>query len=434
MTATSFASSRGRAFGIAIALAVSAALIASPSAFGAGDPVSNGKLSLSVTKGFKKELKRNGVRMGPKKFKIKPSGSSINPINGAGKLKLRGKLKFRGHGEKVVARKLTARIGVKGGNLKGTVRGRKVLLMRLRSKPGGAKVDRIGFGARVSRVSARLSSKLANLVNRKLDLNSLVASRRLAKVTVTEQPETVQVLGGTASTTGASRPSPSPPFGEPGPYPAAVKLGLGHCVDGSSAGAGTTGEAGIQPIAPATQPGGPGTTIFLPVVSGTISPNADDGNVQQSGGVRLIKNRVIDGSGLGFGDCTNGGAGPFPGELLQTDQVVRLGEKDVQSTVTIAGAPPGFPLSGNIGSAIGQTLDNTNTVVSADPVNRTITTTGTQVKITETSATTLNGVFPCVNNTALPIGVPCADATNPNTAILKGEDLFGSSTLTVTVR
>ena len=137
---------------------------------------------------------------------------------------------------------------------------------------------------------------------------------------------------------------------------------------------------------------------------------------------------------MGFGDCTNGGAGPYPGELLQTDQVVRLGEKDVQSTVTIAGAPPGFPLSGNIGSAIGQTLDMTNTVVSADPVNKTISTTGTLVKITELSATTLNGVFPCVNNVVLPIGNPCNDASSQNTAILKGGDLFGTSTLTVTVR
>jgi hypothetical protein len=50
------------------------------------------------------------------------------------------------------------------------------------------------------------------------------------------------------------------------------------------------------------------------------------------------------------------------------------------------------------------------------------------------SATTLNGVFPCVNNVVLPIGNPCSDANYPNTAIVKGGDLFGTSTLTVVVR
>jgi hypothetical protein len=235
------------------------------------------------------------------------------------------------------------------------------------------------------------------------------------------QPETVQVLGGTASTTGAT----TPVFPAPGPYPVGVKLGLAHCVVGSSTG--TTGFSGIQPIAPATQPGGLGTTIFLPVIGGTISPNADAGNVQQSGGVKLIKNLTIDDVPGNGSDCGNG----FGGELNQTDQVVRLGEKDVQSQVNIAAAPPGFAPTGNIGTVIGQTLDTTNTVVTSDPVNRTISTTGTLVKITETSAQSLNGIFPCVNQPggAAPF---CNESTN--TAVFKGGDLFGGSTLTVVTR
>ncbi len=425
---SSFVRDRGRALGVAVALAVSAALVASPMALGAGDPVAKGKFSLNVTKGFKKELKRNGVHMGPKNFKIKSvAGSAINPVSGTGKLSLKGKLKFRGHGSKVVAGKLTVKIGKKGGNVKGKVGGRKLLLMRLRSKTGGVKVVRQGFGAKITRVSARLSNKLAKAVNKKLGLDSLTTSRKVAAITATEQPETVKVLGGTASTTGAS--SPSPAAGQPGPYPVAVKFGLGHCVVGNTTG--TTGQAGIQPIAPASQPGGPGTTIFLPVTGGTISPTADDGNVQQAGGVRIIKNITVNSGPTG--DCTNGGQN-FTGTLDQTDQVTRLGEKDVQSTVNVVAAPPGFAPTGNVGSVIGQSLDTTGTVVSADPANKTISTTGTLVKITETSATTLNGIFPCVNNNPLPTGAPCNDASSPNTAILQGGDLFGSSTLTVTVR
>jgi hypothetical protein len=410
---------RARALAVITALAASVALVSVPAASGAvnGDPIATSVLKFNLKGAFKKQLKRNGVKMVPKKLTLSKAQSDVVPTTGKADLRFK-KITFKKGNKKVV-------YGNVKGSLPGIVKGNNGKLFRL-SK---AKVARNGFGANLTGINVKFLGAAAKKINKKLDLNSLHAGSA-GKMSLSYQPETVMVLGGTASTTGASTPSPS--LGQPGPYPAAVKLALGHCVDGSTAGAGTTGVAGIQPIAPATQPGGPGTTIFLPVVGGTISPNADGGNVQQSGGVKLIKNRVIDGSGLGFGDCTNDGAGPFPGELNQTDQVVRLGEKDVQSQVNVAAAPPGFAPTGNIGTVIGQSLDTTSTVVAADPVAKTITTTGTQVKITETSATTLNNLFPCVNDTALPIGVPCTDG--PNTAILKGGDLFGSSTLTVVVR
>lgn len=425
MGVTSIAKDRGRAFGIAIALAASAALVANPAAFGAGDPVATGNFKLKLGGAFKAQLNANGVKMKPKSLKFK--SGSLDPTTGGGSLELKKKLTFKKGNKKLVYSKLRVKLGANGK--KGNIRGSKGKIFQLK----GGKLARNGFGADLTGVKVKFLKSAAKKINKALDLSSLHQGSA-GKVSFAEQPETVEVLGGTATTTGATRPSPAPPFGEPGPYPAAVKLALGHCVNGSSTG--TTGFAGIQPISPATQPGGPGTTISLPVVGGTISPTADSGNVQQSGGVKLVKNLTINGNAMGFGDCTNGGGAgtPYPGELLQTDQVVRLGEKDVQSTVTIAGAPPGFPLSGNIGTAIGQSLDQTSTVVSADPATKTITTTGTLVKITEASATTLNGVFPCVNNVVLPIGNPCSDASSPNTAILKGGDLFGTSTLTVTVR
>jgi hypothetical protein len=398
---------------------MAAALAASPVASGAvsGDPIASSVFKVKLSSAFKKQLRQNGVKMVPKKLKLGKGQSDVVPTTGKADLRL-GKITFKKGSKKVV-------YGNVKGSLPGILKGNNGKLFRLTK----AKVTRNGFGANLTGINVKFLGTAAKKINRKLGLDSLHAAS-LGKMSLSYQPATVQILGGTASTTGASRPTPAPPFGEPGPYPVAVKLGIAHCVVGSTAATPpTTGVAGIQPIAPASQPGGPGTTIFLPIIGGTISPTADAGNVQQSGGVKLIKNIVINGGGT-FGDCTNGGSN-FGGELNQTDQVVRLGEKDVQSQVNIAAAPTGFAPTGNIGTVIGQTLDTTGTVVTSDPVTRTISTTGTLVKVTETSATTLNGIFPCVNQ---PGGnAPfCNDGTN--TGIIKGGDLFGGSTLTVVVR
>jgi hypothetical protein len=409
---TSIARTRGRALVVVTAVAMTAALAASPVASGAvnGDPIASSVFKVKLSSAFKKQLRQNGVSMKPKKLKLGKGQSDVVPTTGKADLRL-GKITFKKGGKKVV-------YGNVKGSLPGILKGTNGKLFRLTK----AKVARNGFGANLYGIEVKFLGAAAKKINKKLGLHSLHAAS-LGKMTLNYQPATVQILGGTASTTGASRPSPA--FAEAGPYPVSVKLGFGHCVNGSSNG--TAGFPGIQPIAPATQPGGPGTTIFLPIIGGTISPTADAGNVQQSGGVKLIKNLTINGGGS-FGDCTNGGAGPYPGELNQTDQVVRLGEKDVQAQVNVAAAPPGFAPTGNIGTVIGQTLDTTGTVVTADPATRTISTTGTLVKVTETSATSLNGIFPCVNTT------PCSDATNPSTAVLKGGDLFGGSTLTVVTR
>jgi hypothetical protein len=407
---TSAARDRAHAFGIVIAMAVSAALIASPVASGAvsGDPIETGTFKLKLSGAFKNQLARNGVKIVPKNLGLQKGKSDVVPTTGKADLQFK-KVTFKKGNKKVVYGKLK-------GSLPGIVKGTSGKLLKITR----GKTTRNGFGANLTGINVKFLGAAAKKINKKLDLNSLHAGH-VGKMSLDYQPETVQVLGGTASTTGAT----TPVFPTPGPDPVGVKLGLAHCVVGSSTG--TTGFSGIQPIAPATQPGGLGTTIFLPVIGGTISPNADAGNVQQSGGVKLIKNLTIDNVPGNGSDCGNG----FGGELNQTDQVVRLGEKDVQSQVNIAAAPPGFAPTGNIGTVIGQTLDTTNTVVTSDPVNRTISTTGTLVKITETSAQSLNGIFPCVNQPggAAPF---CNESTN--TAVFKGGDLFGGSTLTVVTR
>jgi hypothetical protein len=414
----SIASARGRLCVLVAALTAAIALVSIPAAFAVdGDPIATSVFKVKLSKAFKKQLKQNGVRMVPKKLKLGKGQSDVDPTTGKADLRL-GKITFKKGGKKVV-------YGNVKGTLPGNLKGNNGKLFHL-SK---SKVTRDGFGADLTGVKVKFLAAAAKKINKKLGLHSLHAMRA-GNLSLSYQPQTVKILGGTASTTGAAHPSPADPA--PGPYPVSVKLGAAHCVVGSSTG--TTGQAGIQPIAPATQPGGPGTTIFLPIIGGTISPTATDGNVQQSGGVKLIKNlniTPVPGNGSHCDNDTGSPATAFLGEINQTDQVVRLGEKDIQSQVSIPAAPPGFAPTGNLGTVIGQSLDTTGTVVTANPANHTISTTGTLVKITDTSAATLNGLFPCVNTPGG--GAPfCNDGTN--TAILKGGDLFGGSTLTVTVR
>jgi hypothetical protein len=74
---------RGRALGVVIALAMVGALLSVQTAFGAGDPVASGTFAFKFSSGFKHQLKSNGVKLKPKKLKIKSAGSSLDPITGA---------------------------------------------------------------------------------------------------------------------------------------------------------------------------------------------------------------------------------------------------------------------------------------------------------------------------------------------------------------
>jgi len=162
---TSIERDRGREIGIVVILVVSVALLSAPTAFGAGDPVASGTLSFKRSSGFKHQLKSNHVKLKPKAFSIKV-GSSVDPITGAGTLKL-GKITFKKGNKKVVYGSAKATLGANGGkgNIKGS--GGKVFSL------SGGTVVRNGFGATVSGVKVKLLKGAAKKINRKLELHSL---------------------------------------------------------------------------------------------------------------------------------------------------------------------------------------------------------------------------------------------------------------------
>ncbi len=464
MVVTSIVRDRGRVLGIAVALVVSAALVTAPMALGAGDQVAKGKFSLKVTKGFKKALKKNSVHMGPKNFKIKSGPSRLNPVGGTGKLVLKGKLKFRGHGKKVVASKLIAKIGNKGGNLKGRISGANKTLFRLRSKPGkGNKVVRVGFGAKVSRVSARLGKPLAKAVNKKLGLNSLVTSRKVAQVFASEQPKTVAITGGYAYVDipcGYLPPFSNPAFEPlcPGagsdPNTVAAKQPA-HCIGPADGVVVVKGDDPNNPARLSTvtgadpvlgpPPSGVAAHFRFPVTGGTVSPAGNDGVLQLAGGVR-IQSGYTGADALVFGADPAACADETPGEstshsILDTVNLApNLGLLNIQAQTVVGGDNPGCTFTGggppgcgvfagDKGIAIGQVIDASAITVSADPTAHTVAVNGGVIKNNATATTVLNGLFPDGNT-------PAECVTNPSSAptCFKDGDKFGISTLNVSTR
>ncbi|MGH2981739.1 MAG: hypothetical protein ACRDKV_06830 [Solirubrobacterales bacterium] len=435
---------RGRAFGIVTALAVSAAMVASPAAFGAGDPIASGKVSFKVPNGFKKKLKRNRVRMKPKNFRIRPSASNLDPVAGGGRIKLKGKMKFRGHGKKLVIRRLEIKYGDDGGNIKGRTGGRRFKLFRIRSNPGGAETTRVGFGARVTDIHARMTWRLAKRINRKLNLNSLFGGQRVAKLTISEQPETVQVNSGFVFVdipVGFLPPSAIVGSGTD-PNTVAAKQ-PSHCLDPSAAVAAIPGD----PSNPARftsltapdpvlgpPPSGMAARLRFPVTGGTVSPAGNDGVIQVVGGVRLMTGET----GLGAiifpqpAICSDTDPSPTAStSILDTENLApNLGLLNVQANTTIRGTSPGcngtgaacgpalFP--GNKGVAIGQVIDASGIAVSADPNAHTVNISGALIRNNQTATTVLSGLFPNAS------GNPAQDFAN--------NDKFGISTLSVNVR
>jgi hypothetical protein len=356
-------------------LAVGAFLLPTASARAAGDDVERGSLRFGISGAFTKQLRQNGVKMSPRAFKI--SEGAINPLNGAGEVSLRGRLRFRRGAEKIVFRQLTATLPADGeaGYLRGKGRRKFGLLARNPTKLfslRGGKVARNGFGARVSRVKVRLLRGAAKRVNRKLDLHSLRRAR-VGSLSVSEQPKTVAVTGGTATVT----PNPNRTVGS---GTIASKL-ADHCIPFIS---------GSTAIAPGVENDTDVTNPFFvyPVRGGTVGPHGDDGEVELAGGQRLANSRV---SGEVGSACKTA---PYPpvGVLEQTDFKYNLLNEYLSSHLVVGGEHQP-PLAGDRGEGIGSNLDLANATVAADPEAHTVMIKGIVIRINKGGALNLNSVF-----------------------------------------
>jgi hypothetical protein len=389
---TSIARDRGRAIGVALALAILAALLLAPLASGAADPIQSGKLTLKLSSSFKKQLKKNHVSMKPTNFTI--NGGTLDPATGAGTVNLKGKLTFKKGGKKVVYSKLKATLG-KNGNIKG--KAGKVFSLK------GGKVTRNGFGANITNVKLKFLKSAAKKINKSLGLHSLKQGNAGKATANNVQPSEVTLVSGTSTL--------SPDFGTFAKF-------ANHCVDPT--GTGSTGTPGIAPVAPATAIAGP--AFQFPVTGGTVGLTGQSGAIQGAGGIQITQNINVNVSGS---NC-NLVVGATPNVLTQDQLVVDLNSKQVQAHIVIANTGQAA-LDGDKGTAFIGTIDLSGAQVTTDAATRHITIKNAVAAFNATSALVLNGVFPCDFTHGINMTTGCDDpSVNPASAAFVTGDKIGT--------
>jgi hypothetical protein len=356
-------------------------------ALGAQDPVEKGSLKLKLSNGFADALEGQGVKMTPTSFSV--DSGSIDPIDGTGTLTLKGRLRFRTETRKLVFRKVNARLGGDGMLKLGGVR-----MFRLQ----GGQVKRNGFGAQVNGVDAKLTSKGARKLRRRLGLHGL-RHMSAGQITVSEQPHTVEVTGGMVHLV------PAPNL-TPGSGTLASKL-ASHCVNFIS------GNTAITPAVKVENDPDPSAPYYdFPVNGGTIGPDAAAGRVELGGGLQVMNTNAS------FGSCNS--SSPPLATLMQTELAYKMGTKSISSRVVVTGATPDD--AGDQGVVDGSDLDLSTATVSADPGADRITVKGIVIRQKKGAALLLNQVFP--------------QRTNHVNGAQEFEtgDLFGVADITVTTR
>ncbi|MGH2981738.1 MAG: hypothetical protein ACRDKV_06825 [Solirubrobacterales bacterium] len=380
------ASNNASRFAAFAAASLCAALALAPAASGAGDPVANGHFELALSTAFKKQLKEKSASVKARGLSVE--AGSVDPVTGAGSLNLGGTVKFKYRRKRVVFGNLEVTLGP-NGRLKGSVLRRggtpkrgATTLFRL----SGGSVIREGFGARISGLQASFARRGAKKLRRKLGVR--LPRRTAGSLAVYIQPETVEVLGGTATVSQDLSPGGI-----------ADKL-RAHCIDPV---------AGVSPTGAATQPGGPGTPFLVPVSGGTISPTGwTAGVVDLAGGLDV----EVGGPGLPGGCPTSSVATIHFAKLA-----VNVAHESVKLELSASGPASPFPgmvlpleLQGNTDSA----------TMLADPATHTLTASGVVLGVDHSAAWAMNTFLPH------PSG-------GPSTQFQVG-DLFGSAGMTVQVR
>jgi hypothetical protein len=425
--------------GVVAVLTAAVALVSVPAAFGAvdGDPIATKTFKFKLSGSFKKQLKKNGVKMKPKKLKL--TKGDVDPTTGAADVRL-GKVTFKKGSKKIVFNNLK-------GSMPGKVKANEGAIFKLTAP----KVARNGFGADLTGIKFKFLKSAAKKVNKALGLHSLKKGVA-AKASLSYQPETVKITSGFVfvnipcgflpplqpALAGACPGSGADPGTVAAKQPA-------HCIgpaDGVSVIPGDPANpARFSSVTSADPvlgppPAGVGARFRFPVTGGTISPAGNDGVVQVSGGVRLASGYTgLD--VVAFGARTAGcDASETPGpttshSFLDTLNLApNLGLSNVQADTTIGGTSPGCNgtgaacglaiIPGPKGIAIGQALDTAGQTVSADASTKKITVSGGLIRNNATATTVLNGLFPNASG-------------NPARAFTDG-DKFGIPTLDVNTR
>lgn len=283
---------RGKTLPVAIlAVALVAMLAIAPLASAASDPVKSGTTTLTINGGFSNKAKKAGVKIAAvKPSKIKGTkasfaitGGEIEPTTGSGSLTHSGGLKITWGKKSVVLKGII--VSTKAKTLSAKVGGKTVKLATL----AGTSSARLGFGASVSAKKVKLTSAGANALNSKLTPAPTKTKVKKKGKTIVKTVKTKpffkanMVLGASVSEvepeTVAVLPTGTMTFAG-----ATTLLGKLAAAD-----------VKLEVIAPTTQSAA--TTFLSPISGGTISPLGTSGQVNSSGGLKLVQTEALPGIG-----------------------------------------------------------------------------------------------------------------------------------------
>lgn len=349
-------------------------LVWAQSGSAATDPIASGTTTITLNKGLYKKLKKNGVKV----LKVSPatvkkrkvtlpigSGSSMDPITGAGTLNHSGGFKFKKGKKKAALKSLVLNTTTKA--LTGKVANKSMKIASV----SGLSVTRNGFGANVTIKKLKLTSKAAKRLNSKLapsrsksSASASATSNKLFKggqvlgsSSSTEQPSTVTVVSGSASLNTSEETVRK--FTLPPPNGFGVR---------------------IEPISPASAAAGP--TIFSPILQfpiggGTIAPDASAGTVQTIGGVNLVQ------------DLGPSGKTTMTLNAIWIDLTTKVATVDVTIASTV---DPQLNL-GPLGRISIANLNLSGATVVSDPANRKVSVVNASATLQAVTAATLTSVF-----------------------------------------
>jgi len=335
------------------ALAGLALLTATATATAAQDPIASGTTDLHMKKGFVRKISNlgatvQGVGVGTvtgNKISLPVSGGSLDPTDGNGFLEARGGFKFQLGQRGVPVTQLT--VNTENDAVYATVAKARMQIGVLTPPTTG----REGFGANVKAVKLTLIEKATQRISNRLGLKGskrLNAGRVLSNAYSTAQPKTVTVL----------------PQGN-------LNLTGNAATLAKFAAKGVKVPQGFTPIAPATKPSE--TSFALPISGGSLAPDASAGKVSTTGGVQILKETETLSPAVKLSNVS-----------------VDLAAKATTAQLEILPSPP-FPGAAGQSSIVDVVLPAK--AVVTNPVARTITIQGAEVRLQAAFASTLNDVF-----------------------------------------
>jgi hypothetical protein len=338
------------------AAAIASLALAGPAAAGT-DPLAGGSVQLSP-------VAPKGLKVSPRPATFQILGGDLDPVTGAGSVRVAGKLIFKRKGKpkRKAAVQVESFTFVPGGqgSVEAAVRGSSLPVFATIS---GGSVTREGLGAALSGISARLSGAgakaLSRAFTRKGEKRRKVKAGTLGTVSARTVPRTVEVVPGSGTMTLVAD------------LALASKL-MAHCINPVLPG-------GLEAVAPGTFSLLTSTFTF-PVSGGSLAPDFSSGNIVTDGGQRLAKNDSLP---VPF-TCNEGV--PAGTNIVQTNLTPDFGLSALQAGVSTNGQAV-FP------AAVG-TLNLSAGSLQFDPATKQVTVTDVPVNLYEIAATVLNETFP----------------------------------------